>query len=118
MYDRTQTTKKKKSEQVTINGKTWDKETLKDLLKRDDRAVCRAILRIYSFQTEEEKYYESTKSENGVGFNRFDAEVLSSFAEQLKKGRNLTEKQMYVARPKMLKYVGQLLRYMKTKAEN
>lgn len=117
MYDRTKKTKKK-SEQVIINGKAWDKESVKNLLKRDDRAVCRAILRIYSFQTDEEKYYETTKTENGMGFNRFDAEILSSYAEQLKKGRELTEKQMYVARPKIMKYTGQLLKYMKSKVEN
>ena len=119
MYDRVKDQKKKKkSEQVIVNGKTWDKESLKDLLDRNDKAVYRAILLIYSFQTDEEKYMGTTKTVNGKGFSKFDVEVLSSFAMQLRRGQELTLKQMYVARPKIKKYVGQILQYMKNKEEN
>lgn len=119
MYDRTKDQKKKKkSEQVIVNGKAWDKESLKDLLDRNDKAVYRAILLIYSFQTDEEKYMGTTKTVNGKGFSKFDVEVLSSFAMQLRRGQELTLKQMYVARPKIKKYVGQILQYMKDREEN
>ena len=118
MYDRVKDQKKKKKlEQVIVNGKAWDKESLKDLLDRNDKAVYRAILLIYSFQTDEEKYMGTTKTVNGKGFNKFDVEVLSSFAMQLRRGQELTLKQMYVARPKIKKYVGQILQYMKNKEE-
>ena len=119
MYDRTKDQKnKKKSEQVIVNGKTWDKESLKDLLDRNDKAVYRAILLIYSFQTDEEKYMGTTKTVNGRGFSKFDVEVLSSFAMQLRRGQELTLKQMYVARPKIKKYVVQILQYMKDREES
>lgn len=119
MYDRTKDQKKKKkSEQVIVNGKAWDKESLKDLLDRNDKAVYRAILLIYSFQTDEEKYIGTTKTVNGRGFSKFDVEVLSSFAMQLRRGQELTLKQMYVARPKIKKYVGQILQYMKDREES
>ena len=119
MYDRTKDQKnKKKSEQVIVNGKAWDKESLKDLLDRNDKAVYRAILLIYSFQTDEEKYMGTTKTVNGRGFSKFDVEVLSSFAMQLRRGQELTLKQMYVARPKIKKYVGQILQYMKDREES
>ena len=119
MYDRTiDTKKKKKSEQVIVNGKAWDKESLRDLLDRNDEAVYRAILLIYSFQTDEEKYQGVTKTVNGRGFSKFDVEVLSSCAIQLRRGHELSLKQMYVARPKIKKYVGQILQYMKDKEEN
>ena len=119
MYDRTKDQKKKKkSEQVIVNGKALDKESLKDLLDRNDKAVYRAILLIYSFQTDEEKYMGTTKTVNGKGFSKFDVEVLSSFAMQLRRGQELTLKQMYVARPKIKKYVGQILQYMKDREEN
>ena len=117
MYNRDKDTKKRKSEQVIVNGKAWDKESLKDLLDRNDKAVYRAILLIYSFQTDEEQYMGATKTINGKGFSKFDVEVLSSFALQLKQGRELTERQMYVARPKIKKYTGQILAYMKTQQE-
>lgn len=119
MYDRTKDQKKKKkSEQVIVNGKAWDKESIKDLLDRNDKAVYRAILLIYSFQTDEEKYMGTTKTVNGKGFSKFDVEVLSSFAIQLRRGQELTLKQMYVARPKIKKYAGQILQYMKDREES
>ena len=119
MYNRTKDQKKKKkSEQVIVNGKAWDKESIKDLLDRNDKAVYRAILLIYSFQTDEEKYMGTTKTVNGKGFSKFDVEVLSSFAMQLRRGQELTLKQMYVARPKIKKYAGQILRYMKDREES
>lgn len=117
-YDRTQDKPKRKSKkEVILNGKVWTKEAIKDLLKRSDKAVERGILRIYSFQTDEEKYIGMTKTVNGKGFSKFDVEILSSFALQLRQGRHLTEKQMYKARPKICKYAGQLLEYIRSQAE-
>ena len=113
MYNRTKD--KKKTKQVEVNGKLWDKEKLKDLLMRNDKAVIRALLLLYSFQTYEEKHYGHTGTKNNVGFNRLDANILSSFAEQLNKGYRLSEKQIAIARPKLQKYVGQILNYMKKK---
>ena len=119
MYDRAKAEKKKKkSEQVVVNGKTWDKESIRDLLDRNDKAVYRAILLIYSFQTDEEKYMGATKTVNGKGFSKFDVEVLSSYAMQLRRGQGLSLKQMYVARPKIKKYAGQIISYMKQREEN
>ena len=118
-YDRSNDKPKKKPNKkvVILKGKEWTKESVKDLLKRNDEAVERGILRIYSFQTDEEKYVGMTKTINGKGFSKFDVEILSSYAEQIKSGRHLTQKQMYVARPKICKYAGQLLEYMRTKED-
>lgn len=118
MYVRPENKPKRKSKkEVVLNGKVWTKESVKDLLKRSDEAVERGILRIYSFQTDEEKYTGATKTVNGKGFSKFDVEILSSFAQQIRQGRHLTEKQMYKARPKICKYAGQLLEYMRTKED-
>lgn len=109
--------RKKSKKEVVLNGKVWTKESVKDLLRRNDKAVERGILRIYSFQTDEEKYVGMTKTVNGKGFSKFDVEILSSFALQIRRGKHLTEKQMYKARPKICKYAGQLLEYMRTKED-
>ena len=116
MYDRTQK-KSKKSIVVVVNGKEWDKESIKKLIQANDKAVYRALVLLYSFQTDEEKNTDKVKTVNGKGFNKLDAEILSSMARQVKSGRHLTDKQMYVARPKLMKYAGQILNYMKTKEE-
>ena len=118
MYVRPENKPKRKSKkEVVLNGKVWTKESVKDLLKRNDEAVERGILRIYSFQTDEEKCTGATKTVNGKGFSKFDVEILSSFARQIRQGKHLTEKQMYKARPKICKYAGQLLEYMRTKED-
>lgn len=113
MYDRTK--EKKKNKQVEINGKLWDKEKLKDLLMRNDKAVMRALLLLYSFQTDEEQYSSITSIKNNKGFNMWDAEILTPLAKQVKEGIGLSSKQLYVARAKILKYVGQIFRYMQAK---
>ena len=117
MYDRTKTEKKRKKSEVLVGTETWNKERIVDLLKSNDKAVERAILRIYNFQTDEEKYVGATKTVNGKGFNKMDVELLSSFAVQLRRGHNLSDKQMFIARIKIQKYAGQLLSYMKSKYE-
>lgn len=109
--------KKKKSEEVIVNGKAWDRESIKNLIMTNDKAVYRALLLLYSFQTDEEQYLDVTKTVNGQGFNKMDTEILSSFARQIQGGRHLTEKQIQVARYKLLKYTGQILRYMKEREE-
>ena len=120
MYDRTQARvkTKKKSLEVIVNGKTWNKESIKNLILTNDKAVYRALLLLYSFQTEEEKYLEVTKTVNGKGFNKLDTEQLSSFARQILGGKHLTQKQLYVARYKLVKYSNQILLYMKEREEN
>jgi hypothetical protein len=91
----------------------------------DDRWLLRAIIRIYENQTNEEKSRESTDDDNGIGFTGLDAKILSSFAKQIIRHQNdpqakypvpLSHKQMSIARKKMGKYSGQLLRIVRAKA--
>lgn len=101
-------------------------ESIRALLQTNDRAVERAILRLYERQTYAEQNAKTTSESNGIGFNGADAELLSSFAEQLKAGRHLTPArtkpdgrmggQMYYARRKILKYARQLAEIANAKA--
>lgn len=104
-----------KSKAVTIKNKTWTKEDIKELLRKNNKAVERAIVLLYSFQTYEEQKYGHTEECNGVGFNRLDSNILSSFAEQILGDRNLSPKQLLIARIRLEKYAGQILNYMATK---
>lgn len=90
-------------------------ETVKEKLATDQRWLERGILAIYRYQTEHEKVRGTTIEYNGVGFNGCDGVILSSFAEWLTKswkpeGQRLTFKQAALARKKMAKYAGQLVR--------
>lgn len=91
-----------------IQDPIWTPAIIKERLKTDDRQVCRGLLAIYNRQTEAEKQYGETVEHNGKGFSGSDANILSSFAEFYKKRGFLSNKQMGIARKKMMKYAAQL----------
>lgn len=92
------------------------KETIKQLLNESDKAVERGLVVLLSRQTADERVNETTRYQNGVGFSAFDAEILTSFAQQIERktargielGKCLSEKQMTLARKKIVRYAGQL----------
>lgn len=84
-------------------------------LQSDAKWAVRGLVKIYDFQTESEKNIGNTTDNNGVGFSGIDGDILSSFAEQVKKGRNLSLKQMSVVFGSMPKYATQLQRIVDNK---
>lgn len=103
----------KKSKVVIVNGKEYTKESIREMLKTNDAAVQRAIIRIYEYQTAVEKSAEHTIENNGVGFSGTDGNILSSFAKRLTVFHTpLSEKQMAIARRVVPKYAGQIFRIM------
>jgi len=93
-----------------MNDVKFDRKNIDAKVQGDDKWLERAILAIWRFQTRDEKRDEATEHNNGVGFNGVDGKFLTSLGNQLNSGRHLSEKQRYVARRKMKKYTGQLLR--------
>ncbi|MBR4624138.1 MAG: hypothetical protein IKO56_01210 [Alphaproteobacteria bacterium] len=74
-----------------------------------DRAI-KAMLRIYEYQTEDEKACGTVDNLNGVGFAGTDAELLTSFCKQFERRKSLTDKQVAILFKKIGKYAGQLTR--------
>lgn len=93
---------------VIIEGIKWTPDLIKERIETSDLAVKKALLRIWSYQTEAEKEVGQTRETNGVGFNGIDAEILTSFAEQLDKKGWLSPKQIAIARKKLKKYSRQI----------
>ena len=85
------------------------KEFMQKKIRTDKTWAERALLKIYSFQTEGEKAANQTSEFNGVGFAGPDAEFLSSLAKQLIKNGWLSEKQLGFAQKKMPRYWRQLM---------
>ena len=81
---------------------------IKEQVKVDARWAIRGLLRIYEDQTAEEQSVGHTREHNGVGFTGVDGEIMSSFAEQINRGRNMSPKQMALIHKKMPKYAAQL----------
>ena len=71
--------------------------------------AVKALTLVYSYQTADEQEDKKTSLKNGAGFNGLDAEILSSFSEQVLKGRKLSPKQMAIVHRKMPRYARQVL---------
>ena len=93
-----------------LGSKKWTKEEIQSLLETNDEMVRVGLLAVYALQTQDEKNSEHTKHNNGVGFNGRESEILSSFANQLKDKGYLSPKQIDLARKKLMKYAGQMIK--------
>jgi hypothetical protein len=83
-------------------------EIIRELLKTNDRAVMRAVWVLFERQTSTEQLCGQTLDDNGIGFNAFDAEFLTSLAGQVDRG--WSPRQMSTGRKAVMKYAGQLVR--------
>lgn len=83
---------------------------IKGKVQTDRNWAVRGMLAVYKFQTEDEKHLRETVHNNKVGFNGVDAEILSSFSQQVLAGRAMSGKQMSIIFRKMGKYASQLYR--------
>lgn len=91
----------------------WTADRVKQVMVNSDWELCKCIVTIFRKQTIAEQANYSTGEWNGVGFNKFDAKILTSFAKQIlenhKKGKRLlSDKQIALARKRMPKYAKQL----------
>lgn len=89
--------------------KTERKEFVKTKLATDIAWMQRGLLKVYELQTDAEQAWGQTSEANGVGFTGTDAQILSSFAEFLKKYKKLSPKQMTILKKKMPKYWKQII---------
>tara|TARA_Y100000310_G_C20437601_1_gene694473 strand:+ start:60 stop:428 length:369 start_codon:yes stop_codon:yes gene_type:complete len=68
---------------MTKTQKTWTRDEINALLRKSDRAVERAIIRLFELQTADEQRDTDTKYHNTVGFSSADAFPGTRFARWL-----------------------------------
>ena len=100
---------------VIVNNKEWNNERIIELLNKNDDAVIRALMLIYSFQTDAEKSNNNTSVLNGKGFNKYDAIKLAPFIKFYNDRNFLSKKQIEYVRKNIKKYSNQILLYMQNK---
>ena len=81
---------------------------IKKKLATNSAWATRSIVKLYELQTADEQVSQTTHNVNGAGFNSTDATILSSFAEQILRGRTLSPKQLVIAYKKLPKYSRQI----------
>ena len=87
----------------------FKREFLKRMLNTNPNWAIRALMLVYSFQTDDEQVSGFTSEDNKVGFSGAHAEICSSFAEQYEKKGWLSEKQMTILFKTIPKYWKQVL---------
>jgi hypothetical protein len=70
------------------------REGIAELLRTNDKAVCRALVVLYNNQTADEQSSETTNQHNGRGFAGFDAEFGTRLAKFYLRNGYLTAKQI------------------------
>jgi len=91
--------------------------TIRAKVSSEPRWAERAILALYERQTAQEQQAERTIVLNRMGFNAFDAEILTSFARQIGRGQHLSDKQLRIAYRALPKYAKQLERISREKMQ-
>ena len=87
-------------------------EYIKNQLATNPAWAVKALVKVYTLQTLDEQATGQTSNLNNVGFNGIDSQILSSFAEQVNKGRNLSAKQMAIVFKKMPRYHKQVASFI------
>jgi hypothetical protein len=93
-------------------------EMVRERIATSPLSCEKAILALYAKQTADEQVTQTTNHNNNKGFTGADAFILSAFAQWIVKcnkpaGSKLSEKQLMIARKKLPKYAGQLLKIYK-----
>ncbi len=84
------------------------KERVHAILATNKMMVFNSLLALYEKQSLAERAGHATAEDNGEGFTKHDAEILTSFAEQVKRGRGLSGNQMAICRKRLPKYWRQI----------
>jgi|TARA_R110002110_G_scaffold79931_1_gene208619 hypothetical protein len=93
---------------MSIKRVDWTQDEIKEMLKQNDRAVIKALIAIWKYQTVAEQGCSESHEHNNVGFTGIDAEICTSLVNFYNDRGFLTPKQMTIARKKSLKYTRQL----------
>lgn len=92
----------------TENKKVWTEKEVLELLQKNPNMVLKSLIKIYEYQTAEEKANDTTLEPNGVGFNAFDAQILGSIARQLIRTNWISKSQYELVKKRIIKYKKQI----------
>lgn len=84
---------------------------LRNTIKISTSAALEALDFIYTQQSDDEKLAEHTRHLNCVGFNKPDADVLSSIAKARLRSNVLTDDQLAQVKARMPKYARQIINH-------
>ena len=94
---------------VIVKTKAELIEKLRKQITEKDSQAIKALMRIYEYQTTDEKNIGETVHNNGVGFTGCDSKVLTYFAKAYSRYGRLTDQQLKSLKVRIGKYATQLV---------
>lgn len=94
---------------ATFTSKKEIIERLKTQIFEKDETAIHALLFIYEYQEASEQDNSVTSFNNGVGFNKHDAEFCTSLVNQYNERGSFSRKQLECIKRVMQKYAGQII---------
>ena len=93
-----------------FNKRYWTEGAMRRVLETSDEQLMKAVVKLYDYQTDDEKKGRETIHDNAVGFNKPDASFLTGMARLYSDQglEKMTDKQIAKTRKLMLKYIAQL----------
>lgn len=85
----------------------WTVDEIRNLINTNDMMVIRSLVKLYERQTDDEITDKNTQYRNNMGFNSFDAPILTKLAEK-SFNYGLTNKDIEYCRTKIMKYAKQI----------
>lgn len=98
--------KQRPLDELTMKEK---EHVVKKALLISEKAAIEALMIVYDNQTAAEKAFGNSISHNGIGFNRYDDEVLSKFAKKVRVGITLSKDEIVLVKKLISKYWRQVL---------
>ena len=83
---------------------------IREKISTNEKWAMHGLLKIYEYQTEEEKNNSVTIDNNGIGFSGVDATFLTGVVKFYQENGFITNKQLRIVFTKMKKYAAQLYR--------
>lgn len=94
---------------ATFTSKKEIIERLKTKISEKDDTAIHALLFVYAYQEASEQDNSVTSFNNGVGFNKHDAEFCTSLVNQYNERGSFSRKQLECIKRVMQKYAGQIV---------
>ncbi len=95
---------------MTVSTVKSQVSDLKEKIASRESWALGALMRVYGLQDADERAAGQTAHRNGRGFNRYDDELLTNFAEQYTRKGHLSRKQIEWTCRLMPKYAGQIIK--------
>jgi len=94
---------------ATFTSKKEIVTKLKTQISEKDDTAIHALLFVYAYQEASEQDNSVTSFNNGVGFNKHDAEFCTSLVNQYNERGSFSRKQLECIKSVMQKYAGQIV---------